>query len=108
VLAVAPHHVLADCATNAVCSYSLSTGAREWRRTNISPGNFAAEANGVLYLSSGLVLRTSTGKKLTNLLPKSSVASAGAPAVGDGRLVVPLYPANGDPSYLGIYGLSGY
>ena len=102
-LAVDTTRAYATCGSTGqyVCAYSLSTGALEWQTTNATGTVLAAEADGVLYLDSGLVLNASTGQVTTTLYGYSHAATA--LAVGDGRIAVVT-----DPRVLDLYGLPGY
>lgn len=81
-LAVDNTKLYAACGTNEICGYSEATGAQLWEVSDVS--TLAAEANGVLYLSDGKALRTSTGTKLVRLWRKAATSLS----VGDGTIAV--------------------
>ena len=105
VLAVDASRVYAACGPRGfdVCGYNISTGAPEWQVTyprplTVSP-TLAAEADGVLYLDTGVALNAATGKVIRRLWP---AIHATALAVGDGRIGVVS-----EPRVLDLYGLPG-
>jgi hypothetical protein len=100
VLAVDTSRVYATCGSSQpfnVCAYNISTGAQEWQ-ANYSAA-LAAEADGVLYLDSGVALNAATGKVIKRVW---SGSTASAIAVGNGRIA-----AVTDPRILDLYGLAG-
>jgi outer membrane protein assembly factor BamB len=101
VLAVDTSRVYATCGSNGLCAYNISTGALEWRNTQLS-ASLAAEADGVLYLQSGAVLNAATGHTITTRLGKY-ILGASAIAVGDGRIAVVTVH-----QVLDLFGLPGY
>lgn len=88
----------ANCNANDLCAYNIATGALIWTAPNEGAPN-AAEADGVLYLSSGLILATTTGKTLANLPLYSQNTNLVA---GDGRIA-----AIDDSRIIDLYGLTG-
>lgn len=103
VLAVNASRVLATCGSGGkyVCAYNISTGARQWQNTKLNPisnGQTAAEADGVLYLSTGEALNAATGQLVNSIEFPNTIA------VGDGRIAV-INEIN--PRVLDLYGLAG-
>ncbi|HEV2374389.1 MAG TPA: PQQ-binding-like beta-propeller repeat protein [Streptosporangiaceae bacterium] len=104
VLAVDTSRVYATCGSQSVCAYNVKTGAPEWTDASLTATPaLAAEADGVLYLNSGLVLNAATGQAITTLHSPNFNAPATALAVGDGRIAVVS-----NPSKLDLLGLPGY
>lgn len=101
VLAVPAARVFATCGSSGVCSYSITSGSRQWNTQLGSAPQLAAAAGGLLYLDSGLALNTGTGKTMATLWAADSPASG--LAVGDGRIAVVS-----DGQILDLYGLPGY
>jgi hypothetical protein len=105
-LAVDASRIYATCGSEGsyVCAYNISTGALEWQNTQLAPiyysPTLAAEADGVLYLDTGIALNTATGQVIKKLWSPSPAANA--LAVGDGRIAVVS-----DPRVLDLYGLPG-
>ena len=104
VLAVDASRVYATCGSQGqyVCAYNISTGAFEWQNTRFGSPALAAEADGVLYLDSGVALNAATGQRIKTA-PFISASRATALAVGDGRIAV-----ISDPRVLDLYGLPGH
>jgi len=100
VLAVDLLRVYATCGSQGLdlCAYNIGDGALEWQ-DNYSPA-LAAEADGVLYLDSGVALNAATGMVIKRVW--SSHYAASAMAIGDGRIAVVT-----DPRVLDLYGLPG-
>lgn len=104
VLAVDSSRVYATCGSQGpyICAYNISTGALEWQNTQLPPvyqsPNLAAEADGVLYLGTGIALNAATGA----VIKKLAIGGATALAVGDGRIAVVS-----SPSVLDLFGLPG-
>lgn len=103
VLAVDASRVYATCgsADTDICAYNISAGTLEWQEAPVGPVKLAAEADGVLYLDSGLALNAATGQKIKRLWQFPTRPDA--MAVGDGRIVVVS-----SPRVLDLYGLKGY
>jgi outer membrane protein assembly factor BamB len=87
-----------------VCAYNVSTGALEWRDTQLSgTPRIAAEADGVLYLDFGVALNAATGRFIKTIwVPQSNRRPANAIAVGDGLIAV-----GSEPRLLDLFGLPG-
>jgi hypothetical protein len=105
VLAVDSARVYASCDGQNVCAYDITTGAQLWKVASpyYSPTKLAAEANGVLYLDSGIALNASTGQKLATVWSTDyGYLHTTQLAIGDGRIVVST-----DPRTLDLYGLAG-
>ena len=107
VLAVDTSRVYATCGSSGqfLCAYNISTGAVEWQDTQLlaSPA-LAAEADGVLYLGTGVAVNAASGQVIKTLWSaRNGNPPATAIAVGDGRIAVVT-----DPRVLDLYGLKGY
>jgi hypothetical protein len=105
VLAVDTTRAYATCGSTGqyVCGYNVSSGALEWQTTKAYGTVLAAEADGVLYLDSGVTLNAATGQVIKTLYGGYYNSPATALAVGDGRIAVVS-----DPRVLDLYGLPGY
>jgi outer membrane protein assembly factor BamB len=106
VLAVDNSRAYATCGSEGqyVCAYNVSTGTLEWQDTKLlSRPALAAEADGVLYLDSGLALKAATGHVIKKLAVGGFKPQATALVVGDGRIA-----AVSHPRVLDLFGLSGY
>ena len=105
VLVVDASRVYATCGSQGqyVCAYNISTGAFEWQNTRFGSPALAAEADGVLYLDSGVALNAATGQRIKTA-PFISGSTAKALAVGDGRIAT----VSGSDRILDLYGLHGY
>jgi hypothetical protein len=102
VLAVDTARVYATCGSSqpfGVCAYNIGDGALEWQ-DNYSV-SLAAEADGVLYLDSGVALNAATGKVVKTLWSARN-ETASELAVGNGRIAVVS-----DPRVLDLFGLNG-
>ena len=86
VLAVDGGQVYASCGANSlnVCAYDKTTGAVTWTATS-QPATLASVGGGVIYLSDGAALSTTSGALLKTLWTTETATSL---AVGDGRLAV--------------------
>ena len=104
VLTVDASRVYATCGSQGqyVCAYNISSGTLEWQNTQLQPAALAAEADGVLYLGSGVALNAATGQVIKTLYGSFSPAAT-VLAVGDGRIAVVSYPR-----VLDLFGLPGY
>jgi hypothetical protein len=108
VLALDTSRVYASCGSGGeyACAYNLSTGTLEWQNTRLVPAldypTLAAEADGVLYLNTGVVLNAATGKAIKDL-PFVSRSLATALAVGDGRIA-----AISAPRVIDLFGMPGH
>ncbi len=103
VLAVDTARVYATCGSSqpfSLCAYNIGDGALEWQ-DNYS-ASLAAEADGVLYLDSGVALNAATGKVIKTLWSARNGAASEL-AVGNGRIAVVS-----DPRVLDLFGLKGY
>lgn len=84
VLADDVRHVYATCFQRSICAYDTATGVRQWQRADIrglAPGISVAAANGLLYLPTGPVLSSATGRTV-----RTFPYHARAVVVGDGRI----------------------
>jgi hypothetical protein len=80
-LAVGPSRVFTTCNVSQICAYRLGDHSLRWTISDSS--RLAAEADGVLYLADGKLLRVGTGSLIATIGPPSQSDSL---VVGNGRM----------------------